>query len=132
MIVVDASIVVDLLLRAPRAAGIEAILFTRAAGSLHAPSLLDVEVLHVLRRFSLDGSLPAVRGEQVIRDLQDLRIERHHHELLAPRVWELRRSLTAYDACYVALAELLQAPLLTLDRRLARSRGHDAVIRIID
>ncbi|MFN2441998.1 MAG: type II toxin-antitoxin system VapC family toxin [Thermoanaerobaculia bacterium] len=131
MIVVDASVVADLLLRSPRASAIEAELFAPRSGSLHAPSLLDVEVLHVLRRFHFEGELSAARGEEAVRDLQDLRIERHHQELLVPRIWDLPRSLTVYDACYVALAELLEAPLLTLDRRLGRSRGHRAEVRVL-
>jgi predicted nucleic acid-binding protein len=131
VIVVDASVVADLLLRTRRVPEIEDALFFPAAGSLHAPALLDIEVLHVLRRFALDRELTPARGAEAVRDLADLRIERHPHELLLARVWELRGAVTAYDATYIALAELLEAPLLTLDRRLARSRGHRATIRLI-
>jgi predicted nucleic acid-binding protein len=131
MIVVDASVVADLLLRTPKAIAIEALLFAPDAGSLHAPALVDVEVAHVLRRHALERDLSPSRGNEAIRDLLDLRIQRHPHDLLIGRVWELRAAMTAYDAWYVSLAEALDAPLVTLDRKLARSRGHRAEVRLL-
>ena len=95
-----------------------------------APHLLDVEVLHVLRRFNRTNRLPAARAEQALDDLGALAITRYGHELLRPAMWRLRNSLTAYDAAYVALAELLDAPIVTCDARLARSRGHGASIQL--
>ena len=130
MIVLDASAVLELLLRGA-SAGATAERVLRSAGSLHAPHLLDVEVVQVLRRYSRAGSLAGGRAAEALADLAALRIERHSHEWLLPRVWELRHHLTAYDAAYVALAEALDAPLLTRDRRIAAAAGHHAAIELI-
>jgi predicted nucleic acid-binding protein len=130
VIVVDASAVVDLLLvtgAAPRLA--DRLLRTRV--SLHAPHLLDVEVIQAIRRYAISGEIPHRRGAEAVADLLDLPIHRHPHDMLAPRIWELRRSVTAYDAAYVALAEALDAPLVTRDGKLARSHGHRARIELV-
>ncbi|MGG5260232.1 type II toxin-antitoxin system VapC family toxin [Phycicoccus avicenniae] len=130
MIVLDASAVVELLLGLPRAASVA----DRIADpdlSLHAPHLLGVETAQVVRRFVRAGVVTADRGAQALVDLVDLDVERHEHEPLLPRVWELRDSVTAYDATYLALAEVLDAPLLTLDARLARSAGHTAAVELL-
>lgn len=127
MIVLDASAVIELLLGT--APGVAARI-ARRGESLHAPHLLDVEVAHVLRRLQASGDLTEERGRQALEDLADLDLERYPHHDLLPRVWELRRNLTAYDAVYVALAEALRAPLLTLDGRLAASAGHRARIEL--
>lgn len=120
MIVLDASAVIELLLgTGPRIAA----RIARPGETLHAPHLLDVEVAHVLRRLQLGGELEEERGRQALEDLADLDLERYPHHDFLPRVWELRRQMTAYDAVYVALAEALRAPLLTLDERLASSPG---------
>jgi len=99
--------------------------------SLHAPHLLDVEVAQVLRRYVRDKTITAQRGEEALNDLNDLSLNRYPHDFLIPRVWELRATLTAYDAVYVALAELLDAPLLTCDRRIASAPDHHANIELI-
>ncbi|HEY7140702.1 MAG TPA: type II toxin-antitoxin system VapC family toxin [Methylomirabilota bacterium] len=125
MIVLDASAVVELLLGSPRGAMVRARI-QRPDESLHAPHLLDVEVASVLRRYHLSGEISDDEGREALADLAGLDIARYPHDPLLPRVWELRRSVTAYDAVYLALAEVLEAPLLTLDRRLARARGHGA------
>jgi predicted nucleic acid-binding protein len=130
VIVLDASVVVELLLATARGAVVRA----RIAGpeeSLHAPHLLDVEVAQVLRRYHLAGDLGAERAREAFTDLVDLPVIRYPHDVLLSRVWELRRSVTAYDAVYVALAEVLGAPLLTLDRRLAVAPGHRARVEIL-
>jgi predicted nucleic acid-binding protein len=90
---------------------------------LAAPHLLDVEVVSVLRRSVLLGKVTGKRASQALEDLQDLQIERVAHTTLLPRVWELRDNLTSYDACYVALAELFHAPLLTCDAKMASAPG---------
>lgn len=95
---------------------------------LHAPHLLDVEVTQVLRRFERTGSLAATRAEEALDDLRALRVVRHPTLALLGRVWGLRENLSAYDALYVALAEALEAPLLTTDRRIARAPGHTAEV----
>lgn len=66
-----------------------------------------------------------------MQDALDLDVTRYDHEVLLPRVWQLRRSLSAYDGVYVALAEVLDAPLLTADRRLGRTKGHRAAIEVV-
>ena len=120
MIVVDASSVLELLLRTSRAGAIEAQLLTPGE-TLHAPHLLDVEVLQVLRRFTLNRELSAARAELALGDFAGLRIQRYAHELFLARAWELRSNFSAYDAMYVALSEALQARLLTHDKRLAQA-----------
>ena len=87
--------------------------------TLHAPHLLDVEVAQVIRRYAANGEIDSARGRLALADLTDMPLRRYPHDFLLPRIWDLRKNLTAYDAAYVALAELLNAPLLTRDRRLA-------------
>lgn len=99
---------------------------------LHAHHLLDLEVTHVLRRLVLQRQIPAARGFVALQDLRELVIERHSHEVLVSRTWELRDSMTCYDAAYVSLAEALRAPLLTCDRKLADAHGHTAIIELIE
>ncbi|MBV9755437.1 MAG: type II toxin-antitoxin system VapC family toxin, partial [Alphaproteobacteria bacterium] len=118
MIVVDASALLEALLRTAAAASIERRLFA-AGQTLHAPHLLDLEVAQVLRRYAAGGELAAPRGRDALADLSDFPLQRWPHDVLLPRVWELRNNLTAYDAVYIALAEALDAPLLTRDQRLA-------------
>lgn len=130
MIVVDASAVLDLLLRAEGAEAIEERVLV-AGTSLHAPHLLDLEVAQALRRFERARELSAARARAALADLDALPLHRHPHDALLPRIWELRNVMTAYDAAYVALAEGLRAPLLTRDRRLAASRGHGARVEAV-
>lgn len=130
MIVTDASVVVELLLGTEEASRIADRLLDPEE-TLHAPHLLDVEVAQALRRYALAGDVTPRIGERGLADLLDLPIVRHPHTLLLPRIWELRRSISAYDAAYVALAEVLGAPLLTRDAGLARSHGHRARIELI-
>jgi predicted nucleic acid-binding protein len=118
MIVPDASALLEALLRTPSAAVVERWLLDPAE-SLHVPHLVDVEITQVLRRYTNAGMLDPERGTEALADLADLPLHRHPHDLLLRRVWSLRANFTAYDATYVALAELLDARLLTRDRRLA-------------
>jgi predicted nucleic acid-binding protein len=118
VIVVDASALLEVLLRTPAAAAVERRLF-EPEQSLHAPHLLDVEVAQVVRRYAANGAIKPERGRTALVDLADFPIRRYPHEFLLSRVWQLRNNLTAYDAVYVALAEALDALLLTRDRRLA-------------
>ena len=130
MIVVDASAVLETLLRTPNAETVEKRLF-EPSQTLHAPHLLDVEVAQVLRRYAGNGEIDDERGRMALADLADFPLRRYPHDFLLPRVWDLRRNLTAYDAVYVALAEALDAPLLTRDRRLATAPGHQARIELV-
>jgi predicted nucleic acid-binding protein len=98
---------------------------------IHAPHLMAVEVTQVLRREVAAGRMTSARGRAAVDDLVDLGVQRHDHEVLLPRVWQLRDNVTAYDAVYLALAEALDAPLLTLDARLGRAAGHQAAVEVL-
>ena len=130
MIVVDASAVLEALLRTPAARAVERRLF-ESSQTLHAPHLLDVEVAQVVRRYAANGEIDVERGRTALADLADLPLHRYPHDFLLPRVWDLRSNFTACDAMYVALAEALDAPLLTRDKRLAASPGHHARIELV-
>jgi len=97
---------------------------------LHAPHLIDAEIAQVFRRLASTGHLPAGRASEAFEDLRALRLVRHSHLPLLDRVWALRANLSAYDGLYIALAESLESPLVTLDERLARAPGHTAAVRI--
>ena len=130
MIVVDASALLEALLRTPSAKAVEDRLFAPRQ-TLHAPHLLDVEVAQVIRRYAAGGEIDSERGRLALIDLADFPVRRYPHDVLLPRIWNLRNNLTAYDAAYVALAEALDAPLLTRDRRLAGAAGHRAQIELV-
>jgi predicted nucleic acid-binding protein len=129
VIVVDASALLEVLLRTDASDAIEARLF--GGETLHAPHVLDLEVAQVLRRYERAGILGARRALQALDDLASFRIERYPHHLFLPRAWSLRANATAYDACYLALAEVLDATLLTRDRGLAGIPGHRAAVEVI-
>jgi predicted nucleic acid-binding protein len=130
MIVVDNSAVLEALLRTLAARAVERRLF-EPSQTLHVPHLLDVEVAQVVRRFAANREIDADRGRMALADLADFPMHRYPHDFLLPRVRDLRNNLTAYDAVYVALAEALDAPLLTRDKRLATSPGHHARIELV-
>lgn len=129
MIVLDASAAVEWLLRTQKGLRIEAQLFSHA-DTLHAPHLLDVETAHALRRYVREREVTEARAHEALQILLELRIFRHRHTFLLPRVWEMRHHLTAYDAIYVALAEALNAPLLTCDAKIAAAPGHYATVEV--
>ena len=130
MIVVDASALLEALLRTSAAKVVEDRLFAPDQ-TLHAPHLIDVEVAQVIRRYAANGEIDGERGRMTLIDLADLPLRRYPHDLLLPRIWDLRHNLTAYDAAYVALAEALDAPLLTRDRRLAAAASHFAQVELV-
>ena len=130
MIVIDASALVELLLRGPAAETIEARLSAPGL-ALCAPHLIDVETTQAIRRHALKGDIAAERGELALTRLAELRLRRYPHTALLPRIWRLRDNVSAYDAAYLALAEVLDAPLLTRDRRLAAAAGHSAKVEIV-
>ena len=130
MIVVDASALLEVLLNTPASARITERLFAEGE-TLHAPHLLDLEVAQVLRRYARARELDAARGRQALEDLADLPLVRYPHDLFLSRIWELRNNVTAYDAAYLALAEALDAPLLTRDTALGRSSAHRARIEVV-
>jgi len=129
MIVVDASVVLEVLLRTSAAVTLETRIFATDT-TLHAPHLLDVEVAQVLRRYCHIGDISADRGAEALADLADLPLARYPHTMLLSRIWELRDNVTAYDAAYIALAETLVAPLVTRDARLAQAPGHAALVEV--
>lgn len=129
MIVVDASALLEVLLRTPDAEAVEARLLGKRQ-TLHAPHLLDVEVAQVLRRYAMTGEIDEKRGSEALADLADFPIRRYPHDFLLQRAWTLRNNFTAYDAVYVALAEALNARLLTRDRRLAAEVGRHVDIEL--
>ena len=131
MIVLDASALVEVLLQLPRAATVAARVF-RPEETLHAPHLIDVEVVQVLRRFERQGAITAARGALAIEDLTDMPLVRYPIDPLLSRVWALRRNATAYDAAYLALAEALRCPLVTLDAALGAIPGKAAEVEVID
>lgn len=127
MIVIDASAALEMLLQTPAAEKIAARVLQRGE-TLHAPHLIDVEIAQVLRRYTLSGQVATKRCRDALDDWQAFRVHRYPHEPLMTRIWELRDNLTAYDAAYVALAEALEAPLLTRDARIAKAPGHRAQV----
>lgn len=129
MIVVDASAMTELLLQTELGTRVERRLLRDE--DLHAPHLLDVEVVSALRRLVRTGELTAPRAEDAVDDLRLLLLARHGHEDLLARAWELRENVTAYDAVYIALAEALDATLVTCDRPLAAARKGAARIEVI-
>ena len=127
MIVLDASAAADWLLQTSSGQRIEKRLYARRE-TLHAPQLLDLEVTQVLRRLTQQGIVSGTRADEAVRDLLDLRVTRYPHLVLLPRIWQLRRNFSAYDAAYIVLSEKLDAPLITRDGRLASASGHGATI----
>jgi predicted nucleic acid-binding protein len=130
VIVVDASALLEVLLRTPAAKDVEGRLFAPRQ-TLHVPHLVDAEIAQVIRRYAAKGDINGDRGRAALADLADLPMRRYPHDFLLPRIWDLRNNLTAYDAAYVALAEALDAPLLTRDRRLAAAAGLRAQIDLL-
>ena len=128
MIVLDASAAVELILGLPLGDAVAERLVDPDV-AVHAPHLLSVEAAQVVRRYVLGGQLRPERGDEALVDLADLDVARHPHEPLLPAIWRLRSNLTAYDAAYVALAEVLDAPLVTCDTRLAAA--HSAHVQLI-
>ncbi|HEY4996414.1 MAG TPA: type II toxin-antitoxin system VapC family toxin [Solirubrobacteraceae bacterium] len=128
MLVVDTSAVLEALAARDPAPG----LIERLAedGDLHGPHLIDTELLHALRRMSINRQISDERAEDARSDFAELALRRYRHQPLSDRVWELRHNITAYDATFIALAEALSAPLITCDARLAATPGHDAEIEL--
>ncbi len=125
-VVIDASVLVSALMDRDERA--EAARIMLAPADLIAPHIVDLEVMQGLRRHGRRGLHDAVRA---LRQFRLLEIRRFDHEPLLPRIWELRHNLTAYDAAYVALAEVIEAPLFTSDRRIANAPGHRAEVVVL-
>lgn len=132
MPVIDASVVVSVLANAEHAPWAEGQLSTRGAGrSLWVPHLIDAEVGQALRREVSLGRLAEGRAGAALMDLIRMPLRRIDHTSLIQRAWELRHNFSFYDGLYVALAEGLDVPLVTLDRRLARAVGDATEVAVL-
>lgn len=128
MIVVDSAAVVDALAGVPDADELRVRL---ADEDLHAPGLLDADVVSAVRGLVLGGHLTTARAWDLLDDFDALPVQRWSFaHALRHRAFELRDRVTAYDAAYVVLAESLECPLVTRDGRLARAGGHDARVEL--
>jgi predicted nucleic acid-binding protein len=128
VIVIDAGAALEWFMGTPR--GLRIAKKLDSPGGIHATHLLDAEIAQALRRLLRSGDIYLSRAEQVLLSLVDSRIQRHSMVPLLPRIWHLRENLSAYDASYIALAEALDAPLLTCDGRLAAAPGHQAKVEL--
>ena len=131
MIVVDASALLEFLLQTSLGARVEVRLF-RDRDELHVPHLVDVEVVQGLRRLVRAGEVSSGRADEAIADLTHLDLHRHAHLDLLSRAWKLRANISAYEAMYVALAEAIDAPMVTCDGPLRNASGHRARVEVID
>ena len=129
MIVLDASVVVELLTNGPSADSLRRELAGRG-GSFLVPHLLDVEVASALRNMTAGRRIDSHRGAQLLEELAMLPAERYSHAPLLARIWELRHNFTAYDAAYIALAEATNAVLYTTDEKLGK--GHRARVVVFN
>lgn len=132
MIVVDASAVVALLKGSEPVASSVRFAFGQASGAVNAPELLDLEVTNAFRRLIVRREVVFERADEALLDLWRLAIVRWRHGQLIERVWELRHNLVAYDAAYLALAEGLDATLLTLDDGLAKVAARTVDVAALD
>ncbi|MGQ0837471.1 type II toxin-antitoxin system VapC family toxin [Actinokineospora sp.] len=125
--VLDASALVEVL----AATNPNAALFRRVlTGTAFAPEIIDLETLNSVRKYLFRGAIAEQTAAGVAQNLQEIPIARSPHRSLLPRVWELRHSITPYDAAYIALAEKLKIPLVTCDAKLGGSNGHHAEIEV--
>jgi predicted nucleic acid-binding protein len=130
LIVLDASAAIAVLLNVGTSAPSSG---SRMAGSdeePHVPHLFEIEVSSALRRHALVHNLSEKRGSELLEDLASMRLNRYPHTALLRRTWELKGNVAVQDAAYIALAETLDAPLVTMDARLARASGIHAVVEV--
>lgn len=128
MLVVDSSAALDAIIGIGTPSGLVQRLTDD--GDLHAPHLIDIEVLNALRRLSSQGELSDDRATDALADFRELAIVRYPHIGLSDRIWQLRHNLTAYDAAFVALAEALDVPLITCDHGISQAPGHSATVEV--
>ncbi len=129
MIVIDASVMLHILLDASLEQNVLG--KTQEAGDLIAPHILDVEVLHAIRRHLMLKRIDSQRAETAVTDFQSFTIDRQPVHSMNWRIWELRNNLTPYDAAYISLAELFEIPLFTRDTKIAGAAGHRAKIVLL-
>ena len=130
MIVLDASAAVAVLLNLGTGATRIRERMRREEDGLHVPHLFEIEVLNALRHHALRHGISEGRGLELLEDLTTMSVSRYAHTAMLPRIWELRANVSAYDAAYIALAETLEAPLVTRDVRLARTPGIRAEVEV--
>ncbi len=130
MIVIDASALLEVLLETPAAAGVTDWIGIPGE-TVHAPHLIDLEVAQVVRRLTALRLVEAERGRAALLDLASFPLHRHSHFQLLPDIWQFRNNLTAYDAAYVALSRVLDAPLLTRDGRLVSAARRYATVQLV-
>ena len=132
MIVLDSSAAVAVLLNLGAGARRIRERIDREDDGLHVPHLFEVEVMSVLRRYAMRHGLSERRGRELLEDLTTMSLYRYPHTAMLRRIWELRGNVSAYDAAYVALAETLEATLVTRDARLARAPGIRAEVEVYE
>jgi len=130
MTVLDASVLIDVLLNAPAMKDIRARVLVDDE-EFCAPHVIDLEVAQVMRRHVLANVMGLQRARRALDDLHDLSLTRYPHDALLPRIWELRKHFTAYDAAYLARAEILDVTLLTRDRAIVRPGHHQARVELV-
>ncbi|WP_150462743.1 type II toxin-antitoxin system VapC family toxin [Nesterenkonia ebinurensis] len=127
MIILDASAITDMLTNAQPAAEVRRILSEHSARAV-CPHLMDAEVLSAIRRMLNQGLIEVQQADEAVHSLELLPVARLPHYPLLPRAWALRDNMSAYDALYIAMAESLDAPLITTDFKLANTPGHRAEV----
>ena len=128
VLILDASALVEYLLGSP--AGYRVAERLSRVETIDGPHLIDLEVCSALRRHVAAGTVEAKVATEALAQLAGAPLRRYPSTPFLPRIWELRHTHTAYDAVYIALAEALAVPLVTMDARLARSHGHRAEIEL--
>ncbi len=121
---------VELLLRTEKGERV-AVRLAQDRGPFLAPHLVDLEVLQALRGILRTGRIGLAQADAMLAAFAQFPLQRLPHDVLRPRVWELRENLTVYDASYVVIAELLGRPLVTCDGPLSRAPGHGAMIELV-
>jgi len=132
VIVLDASALVDLLLRTEGTGPLVEERVGRPGESLHCPHLVDAEALSAIRRRRLRGFLSDRRAGEAVNDLSSLRLDRYSLWPLLERVWNFHENLTPFDAAYLVLAEALRCPVVTTDPKQKNPRGMNVVIELIE
>jgi len=120
----------EFLLETPKGLRVEARLY-RDGDDIYAPHLMDLEVLRALRGLTLKKEIDPDRAEDAIADLLAIHVIRYPHFDLTGRIWALRHNLSVYDAAYVALAETLDAVVVTCDAPLGNAPGHSVKVEVI-
>ena len=128
MIVLDSSALLDLLLGSQPNAGWVEDRVKEADGEIHAPHIVALEVVNVARRLLQASVISLPRARALVEAVAESALQRYPHTAFLDRIWELRENVDPFDASYVALAEALDVPLVTTDRRLARAPGIRATV----